>query len=88
MKRIDVVYGGQTYSIGGVEPDALRARIERVVARGGDWLTFNDGEGALRQAFLFVAPGIPIAVIPIPDPVNDGETTAEREPLDEVDATP
>ena len=49
MKRIDVVYGGQTYSIGGVEPDALRARIEHAVARGGDWLTFNDGEGALRR---------------------------------------
>jgi hypothetical protein len=68
VKRIDVIYGGQLYSIGGRSLDDLRAEIERAVRSGGDWVAVNDGEGAFREALLFVGPGTPIAVIPIPDP--------------------
>jgi hypothetical protein len=32
----------------------------------------NAGEGALRGALLFVAPGTPLAIIPIPDETSGG----------------
>ncbi|WP_127475742.1 hypothetical protein [Microbacterium sulfonylureivorans] len=67
MKRIDVVYGGERYSIGGRELDELLGEIEAGIAGGVHWLTVNDGEGAPRWAHLLLTPGVPIAVIPIPD---------------------
>ena len=65
MKRIDIHYGGDQYSVGGRDLAELQEEIT-----GGDtprWLKVNDGEGAPRTAYLLLAPGIPIAVVPIPD---------------------
>lgn len=42
--------------------------ITQAVADHGGWLTVNDGEGERREALLFIGPGVPIAVVPIPDP--------------------
>lgn len=67
MKRIDIIYGGEHYSVGGREFEELRTEIADGVARGLSWLSVNDGEGAPRQAYLLLSPGVPIAVIPIPD---------------------
>jgi hypothetical protein len=67
MKRIDVIYGGEHYSIGGRDFDELKREIADGVTRGVHWLLVNDGEGAPRPAHLLISPGVPIAVIPIPD---------------------
>lgn len=71
MKRIDVIYGGEHYSIGGRDLDELLGEIESGMAAGLHWLTVNDGEGAPRWAHLLLTPGVPIAVIPIPDPLPE-----------------
>jgi len=68
VKRIDVHYGGHIYSVGSRELADMQAEVERAMADGGGWLIVNDGEGERRDAHLFVAPGTPIALIPIPLP--------------------
>jgi len=72
MKRIDISYGGQLYSVGGRTVEEVRTEVERAVAAGGAWMRVNDGEGARRDALLFVAPGTPVAIIPIPDEMPFG----------------
>lgn len=67
MKRIDIVYGGEHYSVGGRELDDVLTEIETGLASGVHWLTVNDGEGAPRWSHLLLTPGVPVAVIPIPD---------------------
>lgn len=67
MKRIDIVYGGQTYSVGGRDVDELQREIAEGATRPeGHWLEVNDGEGHPRPTFLFLNPGVSIAVVPIP----------------------
>lgn len=78
MKRIDINYGGQTYSIGGRDVADVTREVEQAVQDGGAWLAVNDGEGEPREALLFIGPGTPIAVIPIPDQnesTEDGAVT-------------
>lgn len=67
MKRIDIMYGGEHYSVGGRDPDVLMAEIADGLAKGLHWLEVNDGEGAPRTAYLLLSPGTSISVIPIPD---------------------
>jgi hypothetical protein len=67
MKRIDILYGNALYSVGGRELEEIQAEIAALTERGG-WLLVNDGEGARRDAYLWLNPGVPIALIPIPDP--------------------
>lgn len=67
MKRIDIVYGENAYSVGGRDLDELMAEIMSGLADGGHWLQVNHGEGARHDAFLLIGPGTPIALIPIPE---------------------
>jgi len=71
MKRIDIRYGGDTYSVGGRDLEELRQEILSGLERGRYWLTVNDGEGMRRDAQLLITPGVPLCLIPIPNP--DGE---------------
>ena len=73
MKRIDIRYGGELYSVGGRDLDDLREEIVRGVARGGQWLQVNDGEGTRRDAQLLLHPGVPISIIPISVPESADE---------------
>lgn len=66
MKRIEIRYGGDSYSIGGREPGELMEAIAQAVDSGGAWLEVNDGEGQQRTAFIHVAPGTPIALVLMP----------------------
>lgn len=68
MKRIDIFYAGEHYSVGGREIEAIRSEIERGMEGGCHWLEVNDGEGAPRTAYLLISPGVPLALVPIPDP--------------------
>lgn len=75
MKRIDIIYGGEHYSVGGRDFEELQTEITRGLAAGVHWLAVNDGEGAPRLAYLLLTPGTPIALIPIP---GDAPTGAHR----------
>lgn len=66
MKRIDIHYGGHLYSVGGRDVDELQAEIDSY-HDGGGWLLVNDGEGARRDAYLWLTRGSSIALVPIPD---------------------
>ena len=77
MKRIDIHYGGQTYSVGGRALSEITRDVEQAVQDGGSWLTVNDGEGEPREALLFIGPGTPIAIIPIPDQDDPTEDEVE-----------
>ncbi|WP_405373004.1 MULTISPECIES: hypothetical protein [unclassified Microbacterium] len=72
MKRIDIRYGGANYSVGGETMEKLQSEIARGLAGETVWLCVNDGEGVRRDAHLLVAPGVPIALIPIADPDDLG----------------
>lgn len=67
MKRIDIYYGGEHYSVGGRRFEDLRQEVEAGLQKGTFWLEVNDGEGMMRAAHLLLTPGVPLAIIPIPD---------------------
>lgn len=74
MKRIDIYYGGERYSVGQRELAEVQADIEAALSSSGPaWIQVNDGDGAPRTAYLLITPGVPVAVIPIPE--GGGEDT-------------
>ena len=75
MKRIDIFYGGEHYSVGGRRLDDLRQEIETGLASGLHWLEVNDGEGMMRAAYLLMTPGVPLAIVPVPG--DESEETSE-----------
>lgn len=68
MKRIDIHYGGQTYSVGGRELADLQQEISEGLAKGAYWLVVNDGEGERRDAHLLITASSDVALIPVPEP--------------------
>ena len=69
MKRIDIRYGGHSYSIGGRELGDIQDEIAAGLNGGGPvWLVANEGEGIRRDAHLLITAGTPISLIPL-----DGE---------------
>ena len=68
MKRVDIRYGGEYYTIADGDIEELKARLLDGVASGGMWLNANEGEGGPRPAFLLISPGVDIALVPIPEP--------------------
>ena len=63
MNRIDIVYGGRPYSLSGRTIESLQEEIGSAIAAGRPyWLRVNAGEGRIEDAYLLVAPGIPVAV--------------------------
>lgn len=84
MNRIDISYGGQWYSIGNRTLDEVHQEIQEGVAAGQHWLAVNDGEGSPRPAYLFITPGVPIAVIPVPEP-QDPPTDSQAPAFDDPD---
>lgn len=73
MKRIDIHYGGQLYSVGERSAEEITEEIRAAIVAGHGWLDVNDGEGAPRPARLLITPGVPVALIPIPEPPADSE---------------
>ncbi|WP_345801423.1 hypothetical protein AAIB33_18490 [Microbacterium sp. AZCO] len=69
MKRIDIIYGGHSYSVGGRELDEIQNEIVTGLANGHHWLKVNDGEGMKRDAFLLITPGSNVSLVPIPSEV-------------------
>ena len=82
MKRIGIIYAGRDFSIGEEDFERMKAAIEQANHDGrAVWITVNHGEGRPQPAELLIGPGIPVALMPIPDesPVRqpDGEGTIE-----------
>lgn len=65
MKRIDVLYGGQEFSIAGRELDDVRDEVRAAISAGQGWLSVNIGEGITAPAALLVTPGVPLALLPV-----------------------
>ena len=70
MKRIDVLHGGNLYSLGGRDLAEVQTQIASFGNEGG-WFLVNDGEGSRRDAYLWVSSATPIALVPIPDELPD-----------------
>jgi len=65
VKRIDVHYDGNLYTISNRELAEVQEEIAAAQREGG-WLLVNNGEGTRRDAYIWVRGGIPIALVPIP----------------------
>ncbi|QJU55261.1 hypothetical protein SCB71_19735 [Herbiconiux sp. KACC 21604] len=66
MKRIDIIYDGTLYSLGGEEYDELKTSIAAAHDEGrSTWLRVDHGEGRARSAEILIAPGIPISLVAI-----------------------
>ncbi|WP_197059327.1 hypothetical protein [Cryobacterium sp. MLB-32] len=64
MSRIDIVYDGRPYSLGGRDVESVQVEIDAAIAAGVSyWLPVNAGEGRYEDAYLLIAPGIPIALV-------------------------
>jgi hypothetical protein len=66
VKRIDIRYGGESYSVGQRELTDLQEEIAAALRDSGHaWMRVNEGEGIRRDAYLLITPGAPIALIPL-----------------------
>lgn len=68
MKRIDIMYAGQPYSVGKRGLDEVKEQITAAARDGGVfWLEVNSGEGEPRSTHLLITAHTPIALTPVPD---------------------
>lgn len=64
MNRIDIVYGGKPYSLGGRSLASIQDEISVALSSGVPyWIHVNSGEGRYEDAYLLIAPGIPLAMV-------------------------
>ena len=78
MNRIDIVYDGKPYSLGGRSVESLQVEIDGALTAGLPyWLRVNSGEGRFEDAYLLIAPGIPVTMVNVTangiEHVHDGE---------------
>ena len=67
LKRIEVHYGGDEYTISNRELSEVQAEIEAITASGQTgWLRVNYGQGSVQLALLAITAGTPIALMPEP----------------------
>ena len=80
MNRIDIVYDGKPYSLGGRSIASIQGEIGGALATGVPyWIKVNSGEGRFEDAYLLIAPGIPVAMVNVkPDGDADDPVDAER----------
>jgi hypothetical protein len=77
MIRVDIVYGGQQYSLGGRSAESIRNEITAAVTSGQPyWLPVNSGGGRFEDAYLLILPGIAFAVLDV-KPTNGDDLDLE-----------
>jgi hypothetical protein len=80
VNRIDIVYGGKPYSLGGRSIASIQDEIGTAIAAGVPyWIKVNNGEGRYEDAFLLIAPGIPLAMVNVKSSDDEDEDEAEVE---------
>ena len=82
MTRIDISYGGEWFTVGDRSPAQLNREIESGLATGHHWLVVNDGDGSTRKAYLSISPGVPLAIVPVPSTLEEGEGGLEETEAD------
>jgi hypothetical protein len=74
MKRINMVYGGISYSIGRRDLDDLQNEIASALKKGDPyWLMVNHGEGMPQETRLLITRGVDLALIPVAEPEQSPE---------------
>jgi hypothetical protein len=78
VKRINIRYGGDHYTIADADPEVIKAQISDALNSGAPlWLRVNHGEGTVRAADLLITPGTSISLIGIePSGPTDGSDTS------------
>jgi hypothetical protein len=77
MNRVEIIYGGQPYSLGGRSLDSIQTEVEGAIAAEHPWwLKVNSGGGRFEDAYLLITPGCSIALV---NAKPDGEEFAEYE---------
>ncbi|MDJ0323489.1 hypothetical protein QMG61_06905 [Cryobacterium sp. PH31-AA6] len=72
MRRVDIVYGGQQYSLAGRTIESIQAEVLKAFTDGTPyWLRVNSGGGRFEDAYLLIAPGIPFAVLNVKPEIGD-----------------
>lgn len=84
MNRIDIVYGGKPYSLGGRSIESIQVEIDGALTAGLPyWLRVNRGEGRFEDAYLLIAPGIAVAMVNVKpngvDHDHDGDELYEQD---------
>lgn len=78
MNRIDIVYGGRPYSLGGRSVASIQEELAGALAAGGPyWLRVNSGEGRIEDAYLLISPGISVALVNTKPNSNGADTGPE-----------
>ncbi|RFA08566.1 hypothetical protein B7R54_04500 [Subtercola boreus] len=81
MKRLNIIYGGESYSVGDRDLDDVLAEIAAGLAAAEPrWLSVNYGEGVPRKALLLLSQGVDIAVIPVPGFDEDADQVSDEPP--------
>jgi len=63
MKRIDITYGGEHYSIADRDLHDVQSEVAKALDAGTTcWLEVNSGEGRMRPAVLALTAGTAIAL--------------------------
>lgn len=69
MKRVEIIYDGQEYTIGGRDVDDVQAEIQAgLTGTEPVWLVVNHGEGRVQEARLLITAGVGISLIGIEEP--------------------
>ncbi|HSP75808.1 MAG TPA: hypothetical protein VLO31_06310 [Cryobacterium sp.] len=77
MIRVDIVYGGAQYSLGGRSLESVQNEIDTALVSGKPyWLRVNSGGGRFEDAYLLIVPGIPFAILNV-KPTNGTDIDLE-----------
>ncbi|QHC57278.1 hypothetical protein [Rathayibacter sp. VKM Ac-2760] len=63
MKRVEIIYGGTSYSLHDTTAEIVREKVEKALDGSASlWLTVNQGEGKPRETSILITPGVAFSV--------------------------
>jgi hypothetical protein len=81
VKRININYGGEHYTLADADPELIKAEITEALVSGKPfWLRVNHGEGTVRAADLLITAGTAISLIAI-EPSGPTDSPFSSTPL-------
>jgi hypothetical protein len=86
LKRINITYGGDHYTVANRALSEVQNEINSAIAEGKPlWLRVNRGEGSYQQADLLITSATPIALMGVDLPPVDTEHESGPEESSEPD---